>query len=403
MPRFAFEAIAPSGTILRGTMEARSSANALEQLVAGGQIPVSLREASGREGILARLVLAVGFGSFDHVLMLRELGVLLKAGMSVERALVVLQNVAPSTRTAMRLGQILERVRAGETLSQSFGALVGEAPAYVSRLMAAGEASGQLGDLVVRVAAGLARAKELRDRLISGLTYPAVLVVAMGIVLWIVFNSVIPRLTPMLDEAGASLPVVTQALLAVAAFLNSYGWFLLLAHVCALGAVLLALRRPQARLVIDRFLLDNPLMLDLPQRYEAARFCRNLQTLLDGGLSLERALAASRDGSANSWFKARMTGVQSAVAEGEPLRAAFARSSVLPALVTEFAAVGEETGRLAAMMGEVAQIMDHDVETRLDRLTSLVVPAATLAMGGLVGAIMAGVVSGILAVNDLAR
>ena len=120
-------------------------------------------------------------------------------------------------------------------------------------------------------------------------------------------------------------------------------------------------------------------------------------------MSLERALVSASEGSANSWFRSRMNIVQSAVSEGKRLRTAFAESQALPAIVTEFAAVGEETGHLGAMMGEVAVMLDHDVETRLDRLTSLVVPLATLLMGGLVAGIMAGVVSGILAVNDLAR
>jgi type II secretory pathway component PulF len=98
-----------------------------------------------------------------------------------------------------------------------------------------------------------------------------------------------------------------------------------------------------------------------------------------------------------------MDRAQADVAGGQRLRDAFAKARVLPVIVTEFAAVGEETGHLAEMMGEVATMLDHDVETRLDRLTSLVVPLATLIMGALVAGIMAGVVSGILAVNDLAR
>jgi general secretion pathway protein F len=163
------------------------------------------------------------------------------------------------------------------------------------------------------------------------------------------------------------------------------------------------MRVPAWRLVIDRFFLNGRLTFDLPARYEAARFCRSLQTLLEGGLSLESALALARGGSSNSWFDRHLAEAQAGVAEGEHLRTALARSAVLPPLVVEFAAVGEETGRVGAMMGEVAAILDHDVETRLDRLSSLVVPVVTLILGALVSGIMAGVVSGILAVNDIAR
>jgi len=403
MPRFSFEAIGASGTIVRGTLEADSSGTALAQLTAEGQIPVSLRETGQATQTMERLLQAAGLASFDYRLFLHELGVLLKAGMSVERALAALESISPNRQHAVRLGQILARVRAGDPLSHAVGALVHEAPVYVPRLIAAGEASGQLGDMITRLAAGLAHAKALRDRMISGLTYPAVLVVAIGVVLWVIFTSVLPRLTPMFSEAGASLPAATAMLLTVGQILDAYGLFLFVLTLAMVVLFAIALRTPGPRLAIDRFFLRTPLTLHLAERYEAARFCRNLQTLLDGGLSLERALAAARDGSSNSWFRSRMDRAQADVAAGQRLRDAFAKARVLPVIVTEFAAVGEETGHLAAMMGEVATMLDHDVETRLDRLTSLVVPLATLVMGALVAGIMAGVVSGILAVNDLAR
>jgi len=403
MPRFTFEAIGPSGAVVRGTLEASSSGAAVGQLVAEGQIPVSLRETGKVALELERILSTLGLITFDYRLFLQEMGVLLKAGMSVERALTALEAISPNRHHAARVRQILAKVRAGDALSQAVATLVGEAPAYIPRLIAAGEASGHLADIVTRLATGLIRAKALKDRVISGLTYPAVLVVATGVVLWVIFTSVLPRLTPMFSEAGASLPASTFALLALGQIFDRYGLALLILVIAGGIAFILALRTTAVRLSIDRFSWANPITLHLPQRYEAARFCHNLETLLGGGLSLERALVSASEGSANSWFRSRMNIVQSAVSEGKRLRTAFAESQALPAIVTEFAAVGEETGHLGAMMGEVAVILDHDVETRLDRLTSLVVPLATLLMGGLVAGIMAGVVSGILAVNDLAR
>jgi general secretion pathway protein F len=112
-------------------------------------------------------------------------------------------------------------------------------------------------------------------------------------------------------------------------------------------------------------------------------------------------LASARDGSGNSWFRAHMSNAQKAIADGQRVYRAFAELSFLPALVVEFAAVGEETGKLSIMMGEVASILEHDVETRLNRFSALVLPGATLILGALVACIMAGIVSGMLAVNDL--
>jgi len=403
MPRYAFEAIDATGARIRGTLEADTRGTAVEQLLTGGQTPVLLKEAQAGESLVARALALLSGGSFDYVLLLRELATLLKAGLTVERALVLLGNLSGNRTQALKLKQITARVRAGESLSRAFGAIVTEAPAYVARLMAAGEASGQLADVVARLAAGLVRARNLKNRLVAGLTYPAILAVAMAAVLWVVFTSVLPRLTPMFSEAGAALPLPTRALLGVSWFVDTFGWLLLALTAAAAGGFLYAWRRADTRLAIDRLILSSRLTLDLPARFEAARFCRNLETLLGGGLSLERALAAAREGAGNSWFRSKLAGAQAAVSEGERLRAAFAKTDVLPPLVLEFAGVGEETGRLAAMMGEAAGVLDDEVTTRLDRLTALVLPAGTLVMGGLVAAVMAGIVSGILAVNDLVR
>ena len=402
VPRFSFEAIDRSGVFVRGAMDAQTRSVAMEQLLANGQTPVSLRVERGQSA-LRRIANVVRHRSFNYLLFLRELGVLLKAGLPVERALNVLLELSPSGNHALRVRQILERVRNGEQLAQAIGAVITEAPRYVPRLIAAGEASGKLAEVVIRLASSLARAKSLRDKLLLSLTYPAVLAVTMVGVLYVVFTTVLPRLTPMFRAAGASLPASTEALLAVGNFVQSYGWLLLAVAATAVAAIAYAWNLPAQRMQIDKYLMASRLLLRLPNRYEAARYCRNLQTLLGGGLPLDRALAAAHDGTTNTWFRARMAEVRDSVAEGRPLRKAFAQSSALPTIAIEFSAVGEETGRLGPMLGEAADILDQEVESRLDRLTALVLPIATLVMGGLVAVIMVGIVSGVLAVNDLAR
>jgi general secretion pathway protein F len=269
-------------------------------------------------------------------------------------------------------------------------------------LIAAGEASGHLPEIVQRLADNLTHSKKLRDKLISDLTYPAVLALTITIVLWVIFSKVLPRLTPMFAEAGAALPLPTRMLVGLAWFFDSFGWALFALLLSALVALIYSLRNQHRRLQIDRLLITKRWFLGIPERYEAARFCRILQTLLSGGLPLDRALLAARDGSGNSWFREQLVTIQRRVSDGDRLGRALASLAFMPPLVVEFANVGEETGRLQAMMGEAATILDHDVETKLSRLSALVLPGATLILGALVGSIMAGIVSGMIAVNNLA-
>lgn len=403
MPRFQFEAIDIHGAVVRGTLDAQSQTRALDQIILSGQTPVSLKAASSGQVRLSNIAAGFGWSTFDYVSFLRELGTLLKAGLPTERALTVLQGLSSDSKTALLVHQIVERVRGGEALSQAFGNVVGEAPHHLSRMLAAGEASGNLAEVASRVAAGLIRSRMLKNRLISDLTYPAVLLVATGVVLWIVFNTVLPRLTPMFSEAGVTLPLPTRVLMDIGGFFDTFGWPLLAIVIAAIFGFSYAWKRSDYGLVIDRLFVTKRFALGLPRQYEAARFCRNFQTVLDGGLPLEKALAAVRDSTANRWFSAQIAVLQERVGEGQRISTALSQIAILPPLVAEFAAVGEETGRLSAMMQEAADMLDHDVQTKLDRLTSLVVPVTTLIMGALVAGLMSGIVSGVLAVNDLAR
>jgi general secretion pathway protein F len=404
VPRFAFEAIDRNGTILRGTLEGANQSQVLEQLLALGRTPVSVKLQHPHADFFRGARKLFGASGFDHVSLLRELGTLLKAGLPVERALTALIGLSSDHRTKLRVQQIVERVRNGEPLSQAFAGVVTEAPPHLARLLAAGEVSGHLPDVTERVAAGLIRVRKLKTRLITDLTYPAILLFAVIAVFWVVFHTVLPRLAPMFSESGVALPLPTQILLSIGGFFDTYGWPLLALLIGGLAAAGYNLTKAKSRLYADRLLLNSRLTLGIPREFAAALFCRNLQTMLDGGLPLDRALGTARDGTANRWFKNQLTEVQKCVANGERLsRALSQKAPVLPPLVPEFCAVGEETGRLAVMMREVADLLEESVQTRLNRLTTLVVPVTTLVMGVLVAGLMAGIVSGILAVNDLAR
>lgn len=404
VPRFAFEAVDRSGAIVRGALEAATQRNALDQLAALGHTPLSLRPVGEGSVAWTRLQTLLGRQGFDFAAFLRELAILLKAGLPVERALVIISGSSANAPVRLKTQQLLDRIRGGEPLSRAFLTSVQEAPPHIGRLLAAGEASGHLPEVMERLAAGLARSKALKSKLVSDLTYPVILILAMSVVLWVVFHTVLPRLTPMFTESGVALPTSTAILLAIGGFFDAYGLVLLLAVIAGFGLFVWGLKQPAFRLQLDRWLLSTKLAFGIPKEFEAALFCRNLETMLDGGLALERALSVAKDGVANRSLQGQIAAVKKAVAEGRRLSQAFKEHAPsLPPLVAEFAAVGEETGRLPAMMREVAEHLDDAVQTRLTRFTTLVVPLTTLIMGALVGGLMAGIVSGILAVNDLAH
>lgn len=403
MPSFAYEAAGPDGAIGRGVIEAASRSAAVERLLASGRTPVRLVEHDGASAPpeTARVLPAFGIAG-ERLALLREFGTLLQAGLSVERALTALQGLTARARSKSAVQALLAGLRAGEPLSVAMRRADVLFPEPMRKLVAAGEASGRLGDVVTRLAAAETRNKELSDRAISAMIYPALLVVVMLIVLTIIFTTVVPRLAPLFAQSGDALPWPAAVLLGISQFLNGYGTLSAIVAGVALLGLLYGLRQPAARVAVGRWLLKSRLFFDIPRGMHAAQFARNVAMLLNGGMPLNRALETAQAAIGNVHLKQSLSGAIELVRQGKSMKTALEASGALPRILLEFAGVGEETGRLAPMLDQAADILDRDVQTKLDRLSALLLPAVTIVLGLVVAAIMGGVVSGIMAANELA-
>jgi general secretion pathway protein F len=172
--------------------------------------------------------------------------------------------------------------------------------------------------------------------------------------------------------------------------------------VAAAAGLAYAARRPEVRVAFDRWSLRSRLLFNIPMRLHAAQFARNVAMVLGGGMPLNRALETVQGAVGNIHLKQQLSGAIELVRQGKSLKAALQATGALPPIVIEFAALGEETGRLAPMLEEAAGVLDREVQTALDRLSALLLPAVTIVLGLVVAAIMSGVVSGIMAANELA-
>lgn len=405
MPSFAYEAAGPDGAIGRGVVEAPNRSAAVERILALGRTPVRIveqGEAAPASFVGGARFLPIWGLAEQRLTLLQEFGTLLRAGLGVERALLAMQALSSSARTKAALQNLLEGLRAGEPLSVAMRRADQLFPDATRRMIVAGEASGRLPDVMKRIADAEARNKELKDRAVSAMIYPALLVVVMFAVLVMIFTVVVPRLEPLFAQSGEALPWPAAILLAISGFFNAYGTPFAIVLVLILVGLVYALRQPGARVAIDRWALRSRLLLDIPRRFYGAQFGRNLSMLLEGGMPLNRALETAQSAISNTHIRQRLAGAVELVRQGRTLKSALEVTDVLPRAIVEFAAVGEETGKLPSMMSEAADILDRDVQTKLDRLSALLLPAVTIFLGLVVAAIMSGVVTGILAANDLA-
>ena len=404
MARFSYKSVSATGEVVQGEVEAESQQAVVERLRAQGHVPIRAQEVSGatRRGLaLRRPVVGKGVGAKDLVALTRELATLLQAGLPLDRALLVLGEVARAGAVRGLVEGILDKVRGGSTLADALASYDQVFPNYYTGMIRAGEAGGTLDGVLSRLADSLERSQALKETLRSALQYPALVVIMAVVSLSILLTVVIPEFRPLFEDAGAALPMSTRIIIGVSDFLGVYWWALLLAAL--LAAVVLQRHNadPAGRLRWDRWLLGLPLLGELIVKVEVARFSRTLGALLSNGVGVLTALAMTAETLGNRAMVDALGEVQGRLTKGEGLAEPLRDCGLFPRLALQLIQVGEESGRLEEMLLRIADIYDEEVKRSIERMLSLLVPLITIALGILIAVIIGSMLAAILSSYDL--
>lgn len=405
MTTFRYTAIGAGGERLAGVMDAATEAEVIARLQRQGAMPVRAEPAdkASRWSGLLQIDLGGrrGLRKQDVADLIRELATMLTAGQDLDRALRYMQETAPA-RTRPTITGLRDAVRDGSPLSVAMARYPTTFPAMHVGLVRAGEAGGNLGPTLARIADLLDRQRALASTVTSALIYPAVLFLAMIGAVTLLLTQVLPQFVPMFEQSGVPLPASTQFLIAAGNFVQADGVFLLLALVVLIFMARAVLRQPRLRLVVDRITLRLPVIGGLMKEILAARFTRVLGTLLLNGVALIPALAIVRDAMGNLAARTTVERASLTARGGGSLTRDLEAAGVFPARTIHLLRLGEETAQLAPMALRAADI--HEEKTRLatQRLTSLLVPAMTILMGVAVGGIVASLMTAMLSLNNLA-
>jgi general secretion pathway protein F len=402
MARFSYRAVDATGASQLGVLEAASPADVAASLERRGWTALSvvprrawdlawLRQPLGREKLSASDLLGIT----------QQISALLKAGLTIDRALATVQALTSRARVRPLLGRVLLRIREGATFGDALAQEQG-APEYYISMVRSGEIGGALPDVMSRLEEFLARTHQFRARIQSALIYPAILLLMIAVTFLVVVFVVLPRFERLFAEAGAQLPLPTRIVMGLGHFVSSYGLVLSLS-VASVGVLAVhAYRRPAVRLAGHRRLVSSRWTLGLIANIETARFLRTLATLLANGVSLPAAIRVARGTLSNEALRTATDELLKRLREGESLADRLARARLFPQIAIQLARVGEETGRLEPMLTQAAEILERDAQRTLERLLVLLVPAVTILMGLLVAALVASVLVGVLSLNDLA-
>lgn len=401
MPVFVYKAADRQGRTIGGVMEAADASAVVERLHREEYFPIEVAPQTERRAFWP----ALGYGRIRHRELLaftQQLATLLEAGVPLDRALSVLQEVVATPGLKAMVVDLLRSVQSGASLSE---ALAKHHPRPFSRLyinmVRAGEKGGVLEVTLRRLAEFLEAAQEFREAIISALIYPALLTSVGGAAVVFLLTFVIPRFAEIFADLGQAIPLSTQILLTVSQTLTSYWWVLAVLAVGALLGVRMILATREGRLAWDRACLRLPLVGEVVLELEVSRFARTLGTLLRSGVPVLAALEVVREMLGNQLLAQAVEALSEGVKRGAGLSASMGQSAVFPALALHMVRVGEETGRLEEMLLKVAETFEANVRRAVKRFIGLLEPSVVLTMGLLVGFIVVAMLMAIFSLNEI--
>jgi general secretion pathway protein F len=413
MPVFEFKGLNEAGKVIQGLRDAES--------------PKALRQTLRREGVFLTDVLgekgatvgkdgktaapAAGQISFafltervsaeDISIMTRQLAVLIGAGVTLIEALTALIDQIENEKLKRILSEVKQNVNEGSTLADALGKHPKAFGNLYVNMIRAGESSGALDVVLIRLADFTESQARLQSKIIGTLTYPAIMILMSLVILGILFTFVVPKVTKIFEDAKVTLPFTTRALIFTSNLTRDY-WYVMV--VVVVGAVWgffkwkdSASGRPQW----DKITLKVPLFGPLIRMVAISRFARTLATLLKSGVPLLSSMDIVRNIVSNSVLSKVIESSAISIREGESIAAPLKRSGEFPPLVYHMVAIGERSGQLEEMLVNVAVAYETQVDVRISALTSLLEPILIVVMGGVVAFIVFSILMPILQLNTV--
>jgi len=402
MPTFAYQAIGVDGAAISGSLEAADRVTAAAELQHRGLLPLKVAAAQETSVWSWRPDLRWQQGVQNHRLVFaRTLSFLLTAGVPLDRSLTVSAQLSESPALRQALQEVLRAVKGGKSLSAALERYPKLFPNFYVSLIRAGEASGNLGRVFTQLADYQESVNELRSNLVSAMIYPALLFVVGAASVLFLLEFVVPKFAGVFEQSGAALPLPTQVLLFVSNALEKTWWLGVIAvPVLVLGVQrYLATERGGKR--FDYFILSVPRLGSVIEQIQVSRFARSLGTLLEGGVPMVRSLEIARQVVGNRKLSDAVKQVQQGVKQGEGVVRPLEQTGAFPALAIHLLGVGEETGRLDAMLLQVASVYERQTRTAIKNLVALFEPLMILAMGVVVGTIVVSLLLAIYSINEL--
>ena len=402
MPQFSYKALHQDGTPYEGVMQETDRFGVYTAIRKEGGSIVSVTEVKASSSPLQKfLCMFGGVKEHDKVNLMRNLGAMIKAGLSLSRALSVLERQSGGSRIQSILSSVRTKIERGETLASALETFHSIFPPLVVAMIRVGEDSGSLAQSCRAISDQLEKAYILKRKIRGAFIYPAIIIVALLIIGILMRIFIVPTLTKTFEDLNVSLPPTTQLVVSTSTFLSEHT-LLGIGLILTLFAGCTALVRSSfGKKGINWLLVRTPLIKGIVIEANAARTARTLASLLSAGVSIVSALENTREVLQHEEYRRIIDEAREKIQKGEGLAGVFsANPKLYPPLFSELVAVGEETGNLSAMLLELALFYEDEVEQKTKNLSTVIEPFLMLLVGGVVGFFALSMITPIYSITE---
>jgi len=390
--RFSYQARTKEGKIQSGVIEASSEEAALEVLHKNELYPTLIEKIQIKPVLFQEIKLFKRISYKEIVVFSRQLATMLDSKVPPAEALDALADQTRNPDFQEKIYKISANIREGVPLSRAFFRYPKIFSTFYVNMVKSGEVSGNLTEVLERIADHLEKDYYLRSKTIGAMIYPAIVLTVFVLIFIVLMLFVIPGLTKVLTEAGKELPLVTKIVIAISNFFVSYWWIILLILVAIFAFFYFYLKTREAKETLARVSLNLPILGNFLKNLYLARFAENLSTLIVAGIPIAQALEVTSDLIGNYTYQRIILQVRDRVIKGESISSVLERfPEEIPPLFVQMAAVGERTGRLSTTLMNIVRFYQREIDTFIDSLSSIIEPILIIGLALMVGFLAASV------------
>jgi MSHA biogenesis protein MshG len=395
VPEFAYQGRDARGEMVAGVLQGATSNAVADELFSSGITPVHIKEAAaeaapaGKAGAFSFGEQKVGLG--DLMLFSRQMYTLLKAGVPISRALAGLQESSQNQTLNRVVGEVREKLESGHELSLGMLAHPKVFTPFMVNMVRVGEMTGRLDEVFLRLYEFLMFEKKMGDDIAKAMRYPAIVISALAIAMFIVNIFVIPAFGKMFASFKAQLPLMTRILIGISDVFVAYWPFIIIGLAVAAFGFRGWVRTPAGRYGWDWLKLRLPLVGPLVTKATLAKFARSFALAGKSGVPIVQTLSLVADVVGNAYLESRILHMREGIERGESILRNAVSAGVFDAVVLQMVAVGEETGEMDTLMAEIADMYEREVGVEVEGLSAKAEPILLVLMGVLVLILALGV------------